>query len=72
MPRITQLGVYNFFVIIICGKALGGFSRAAFAPKSSPSCFMGDLHAGNLLVASNNELVAIDPTPALPIARQVA
>jgi streptomycin 6-kinase len=25
----------------------------------------GDLHAGNLLVDSNNELVAIDPTPAL-------
>jgi streptomycin 6-kinase len=25
----------------------------------------GDLHAGNLLVGSNNELVAIDPTPAL-------
>ena len=33
MPRITQLGVYNFFVSIIGGKALGGFSRAAFVPK---------------------------------------
>jgi hypothetical protein len=30
---------------------------------------MGDLHAGNLLVASNNELVAIDPTPALGVAQ---
>lgn len=29
MPRITQFGVYNFFVSIIAGKALGGFSAVS-------------------------------------------
>jgi phage tail-like protein len=29
MPRITQFGVYDFFVSIIGGKALGGFSAVS-------------------------------------------
>jgi streptomycin 6-kinase len=41
----------------------------AVARKQGPSeravLLHGDLHAGNLLVGCNNELVAIDPTPAL-------
>ena len=41
----------------------------ALARKQGPSeravLLHGDLHAGNLLVGCNNELVAIDPTPAL-------
>ena len=34
-------------------------------PRGRAVLLHGDLHAGNLLVGSNNELVAIDPTPAL-------
>jgi aminoglycoside phosphotransferase (APT) family kinase protein len=34
-------------------------------PQERAVLLHGDLHAGNLLVGCNNELVAIDPTPAL-------
>jgi len=40
------------------------FARS-LRPKELAVLLHGDLHGGKVLVASNNELVAIDPTPAL-------
>jgi len=45
--------------------ALANAIARSHDPQECAVLLHGDLHAGNLLVGSDNELVAIDPTPAL-------
>jgi streptomycin 6-kinase len=45
--------------------ALANAVRRSRGPQERAILLHGDLHAGNLLLGSNNELVVIDPTPAL-------
>ncbi len=47
--------------IIALANAVG----RSHGPQERGVLLHGDLHAGNLLLGSNNELVVIDPTPAL-------
>jgi hypothetical protein len=47
--------------IIALANAVG----RSHGPQERAVLLHGDLHAGNLLLGSNNELVVIDPTPAL-------
>jgi len=47
--------------IIALANAVG----RSHGPQERAVLLHGDLHAGNLLLDSNNELVVIDPTPAL-------